>query len=306
MQKSQRGLHTTIHMSAQDKAFCMINTIILLIVLAVIAYPIYFVIIASVSDPDAVNAGRVLAAPKDISFIGYSKVLSNVEIKLGALNTALYTLAGTAMNVFFTVTGAYALSIRFPGRKVFMGFMMFTMYFSGGMVPNYLIYRDLGIVNTRWAMLLPGLISVYNLIITRTYIESNISKEMFEAAQIDGCRYTRFLYTMVWPLSGSIVAVIALYYGVGHWNDYMKAILYLRDRKLFPLQLVLREVLILNQVSAAEMYSISDIEQMSNLQRVADSMKYSLIIITSIPMMAVYPFIQKFFVKGVMIGSVKG
>ena len=290
----------------QDRIFGVINTIILAVLLVVIAYPLYFVVIASISNPDAVNAGKVLLLPKDVYLGGYQKVLSNQNIIQGAKNTVLYTLLGTSMNVFVTMMGAYAVSVRFPGRRLVMSIITFTMFFSGGMIPTYLVIKSLGLLDTTMVMILPGLISVYNLIITRTFIESNIPREMFEAAQIDGCNHTRFLFSIVWPLSGSIAAVIALYYGVGHWNSYMNGILYLRDRSRFPLQLVLREILILNQVSASEMFSTSDLDVMANLQRVADSMKYSLIIITTVPMMIVYPFVQRFFVKGVMIGSVKG
>ena len=302
MKKKSQG----IMQPKQDRIFAVVDTILLALLFIIIAYPLYFVVIASISNPDLVNAGKVLLVPKDISFIGFKKVLSNANIQTGALNTVIYMIGGTILNVFFTVLGAYALSVRFPGRKAVMSFMTFTMFFSGGMIPTYLVMKSLGLLDTRWVMMIPGLISVYNLIITRTFIEYNISHEMFEAAQIDGCNHTRFLFRIVWPLSGSIIAVIALYYGVGHWNSYMDGILYLRNRKLFPLQLVLREILILNQVSAAEMMSTSDLEAMDNLQRVADTMKYALIIITTVPMMVIYPFVQKFFVKGVMIGSVKG
>ena len=194
-----------------------------------------------------------------------------------------------------------------PGRRHITFLITFTMFFSGGMIPNYILMQKLDLLDTRLVMILPGLVSAYNLIIARTFIEANIPVELYEAAEMDGCSRTRFLFAIVWPLSRTVVAIIALFYASTHWNGYMNAVLYIRDRNKFPLQMVMREILIQNKAAASEMMmSATDLATAANLQEVADLMKYSLIIVTTIPMMIVYPFVQKHFVKGVMIGSVKG
>ena len=289
-----------------DRIFNKVNTIFLILLLLIIFYPIYFVIIASISDANLVNAGKVLLWPKGITIAGYKKVLANAAVLRGAKNTVIYTALGTTLSVFLTMMGAYAMTVKFPGRKYIMGMMIFTMFFSGGLIPTYFLIRSLNLLDTMWAMILPGAISIYNLIIARTFIKTTIPKELFESAQIDGCSRTRFLLSIVFPLSGALVAILALYYGVGHWNSYFAAIVYLTDRSLYPLQLVMREILILNKLASSDMMSISDTEGTASLQQVADSMKYALIIITSLPVMLAYPFVQKYFVKGIMIGSVKG
>ena len=291
----------------QDKFVQGINTIVLLLLLIILAYPMYFVIIASISNPSAVNAGEVLLWPKDVIFSGYKRILQNKDVISGAKNTLINTVVATSLNVFLTMLGAYATSVKFPGRSLVMKLITFTMFFSAGMIPNYLLMRSLKLLDNRWALILPGMISVYNLTVTRTFIQSNIPSELREAAQLDGCGHFRFFFSIVWPLCGSIIAIITLFYASGHWNSYMSAVIYIRDRSLYPLQMIMREILILNQQQAEDMMMNSDdLEMMASLQHAADSMKYALIIVTTAPMMIAYPFVQKYFVKGVMLGSVKG
>lgn len=291
----------------QDKVLHVINTLCLILLGVIVAYPLYFVIIASISDPDAVNAGKVLLWPQDLTFLGFKKILSNRDIIRGAGNTLIVTVSGTVMAVFLTMLGAYATSVKFPGKGIVMKLITFTMFFSAGMIPMYLLMRSLKLLDTLWALILPGLISVYNMTVTRTFIRANIPNELREAAEIDGCGHFRYFFSVVWPLSGSIIAILALFYASSYWNSYMGAVLYIKDRDLYPLQMIMREILILNKVSAEEMQmSTSELEIMNTLQKTADSMKYALIIITTVPMMIAYPFVQKHFVKGMTLGSVKG
>ena len=234
-------------------------------------------------------------------------MLEHKDVINGAKNTIIVTVVATSMNVFLTMLGAYATSIKFPGKGIVMKLITFTMFFGAGMIPNYLLMQGLGLLDTRWALILPGMISVYNLTVTRTFIKGNIPNELREAAQLDGCGHFRFFFSIVWPLCGSIIAIITLFYASGHWNSYMSAVLYIRDRSLFPLQMIMREILISNQIQAKDMaLNAADLEMMASLQEAADSMKYALIIITTAPMMVAYPFVQKYFVKGVTLGSVKG
>ncbi len=291
----------------QDRIVQVINTVILLLLAVILVYPLYFVIIASISNPSAVNAGEVLLLPKDLMVAGYKKILEHKDVINGAKNTIINTVIATTLNVFLTMLGAYATSVKFPGRSIVMKLITFTMFFNAGMIPNYLLMRSLNLLNTRWALILPGMISVYNLTVTRTFVQSNIPYELREAAQLDGCGHFRFFFSIVWPLCGSIIAIITLFYASGHWNSYMNAVLYIKDRTLYPLQMVMREILIMNKMSANDMtLNSDDLEMMASLQHTADSMKYALIILTTAPMMIAYPFVQKYFVKGVMLGSVKG
>lgn len=304
--KNPNQINNHIAEPRQDRIIQVINTVILLLLVVVLAYPLYFVVIASISNPSAVNAGEVLLLPKDLMFVGYEKILAHKDIINGAKNTLINTVIATSLNVFLTMLGAYATSIKFPGRSTIMKLITFTMFFSAGMIPNYLLMKSLNLLDTRWALILPGMISVYNMTVARTFIQSNIPHELREAAQLDGCGHFRFFFSIVWPLSGSIIAIITLFYASGHWNSYMNAVLYIRDRSLYPLQMVMREILIQNKITADDMMNASDLEMIASLQHTADSMKYALIILTTAPMMVAYPFVQKYFVKGVTLGSVKG
>ena len=235
---------------------------------------------------------------------GYKAVFRNKDIVGGYLNTFFYTFAGTALNIIMTMIGAYPLSRKdLKGRNFFMLLFTFTMIFSGGMIPGYILMQQLHLINTPWVMIVPGAISVYNLIITRTFIQSTIPSDLLDASQIDGCSDTRYFFSIVLPLSKAILATITLFYVVGHWNAYFNAFLYLNNRKLFPLQIILREILIANTIDASQ---VVDPELEQAKQGMADLLKYSLIVVSSLPVMIMYPFVQKYFVKGVMIGAIKG
>jgi len=269
-----------------------------------VLYPCIFIVSASFSSTEAVVSGRVWLWPVDPGLQGYRAVFENKAVWRGFLNSIYYTGVGTFCNVCLTVIAAYPLSRRdFVGRSVFMFLFVFTILFSGGMIPTYLLVKQLGMLNTVWAMILPSALSVFNVIITRTYFQTTIPNEMLEAAQMDGCSDIRFLRRIVLPLSGPILAVITLFYAVGHWNSYFNALLYLNDRSLFPLQLVLRGILIQNQIDPSMMMNEEDLVARQGL---ADLLKYSLIVVATVPVLVIYPFVQKHFVKGVMIGSVKG
>lgn len=287
-----------------DKIFYIITGIILTLLLIITIYPLIYVLAASFSSGKAVAAGRVVLWPVDFSLDGYKAVFNKPDIPRAYLNTVFYTVFGTIINVILVMVTAYPLTRRkLKGRNVFMFIFTFTMFFSGGMIPFYILITDLKMVDTIWAMLIPGALSVYNMIIARTFIQSNIPEELYEAASIDGCNDTQYFFRMVLPLSKAVIAVIALFSAVGHWNSYFGAMMYLNTRSLVPLQIILREILIMNQV---DLSMVSDPELMAQLIQLADVLKYSLIVVATVPILCVYPFAQKYFVKGVMIGSVKG
>ncbi|MDR3341262.1 MAG: carbohydrate ABC transporter permease [Treponema sp.] len=269
----------------------------------VMIYPLYFVIIASFSDPSAVNSGRVWLLPSHINLEGYKRVLADERVWRGYRNTILYTIFGTFISLLFTLPAAYSLSRKdLVGRNAIMMYFVFTMFFSGGLIPTYLTISNFRLNNTFWVLLVPFSVSAYNLIIARTFFASSIPQELLEAATIDGCSNTRFFVSVVLPLSKAIIAVIGLYCAVGQWNQFFLSLIYVRNISLQPLQMVLRNILLQNQISALSTVSVNQNE----LQRVADVMKYSMIIISTAPVMCFYPFIQKYFAKGVMIGAVKG
>lgn len=292
-----------IGVSTADKIYYRIISVVLAFITLIILYPLVYIVSASFSSPQAVNNGQVILWPVDITLDGYKAVFKNKYIGSGYLNTIFYTLAGTAINMVLTTTAAYALARRtLPFRRPLMLVFTFTMMFSGGMIPNYILMMKLNLLDTRWAMLLPGALSVYNMIIARTFIEG-IPAELHEAAEVDGCNDYVYFFKVVIPLSGTMLAVIALFYAVAHWNSYFNAYLYLTKRELYPMQIILREILIANTFSAD---MIADPETMMARSGMAELLKYSLIIVSSLPVLALYPFLQKYFAKGVMIGAVKG
>ncbi|TBL78963.1 carbohydrate ABC transporter permease [Paenibacillus thalictri] len=289
--------------SGDDKLFDAIVYVIAGIVLVVVLYPLLFIVSASFSDPVNVIEGKIWLLPQGLTIAPYQHVFENEAIWSGYGNTILYTLAGTLVNIVLTVLAAYPLSQRdLPGRTVMMVLITITMFFSGGLIPTYLLIKSMGMINTVWAMILPGAISTYNLIVMRTFFQNGIPYELQESAWIDGASNFRLLLTIVLPLSMPILAVMVLFYGVGHWNAYFNAMIYLKDRELFPLQLILREILILNQSENMGL----DGAGMTERVMMAESIKYSVIIISSLPVLVLYPFVQKYFVQGVMIGSIKG
>lgn len=277
---------------------------ILAVVSLLVLYPLWFVLIASVSGPESVLRGEVWLWPRNFSLVGYERIFQNHEIVRGYMNTILYTVIGTALNLVLTVAAAYPLSRKdFDGRGPFTALIVFTMFFSGGMVPTYLLVKDLGMLNTFWSLILPTAISVWNVLIMRTFFQTGIPHELQEASFIDGCSNIQTLLRIVLPVSGPVIAVMLLFYGVGHWNAYFSALLYLADRELYPLQLLLREILIQGQMQ--EMVDIGDDSLARGLMD-AEAIKYAAVIVANLPMLMLYPFLQKYFVRGVMIGAVKG
>jgi len=278
--------------------------VLLGVVTLIVLYPLFFVLIASVSNPGSVIRGEVWLWPKGFSLIGYERLFGNKELLRGFMNTVMYTVAGTALNVVMTVAGAYPLSrADFKGRHFFTFLIVFTMFFGGGMIPTYLLIKSLGLLNTFWAMIIPSAVSVWNILIMRTFFQSSIPKEVQEAAFMDGCSNIKILLKVVLPLSGPVLAVMVLFYAVGHWNAYFSALLYLSDRDLYPMQLFLREILVQNQMQ--EMVDISD-DTLARSLMDAEAIKYAAVIVTNLPMLILYPFLQKYFVKGVMVGAIKG
>ncbi|GGD13202.1 carbohydrate ABC transporter permease [Pontibacillus salipaludis] len=290
--------------SREDKIFDVLNLFLLSGLMLVVLYPLYFVVIASISNPDYVYNGEVWLYPKDITFEGYQRIFQDGRIWTGYKNTVIYTLVGTFVNVALTLMAAYALSRKdLAGRNFFMFMFLFTMFFSGGLIPTYLVVKNLGLVNTMWALILPKAVAVWNLIVAKTFFQSTIPDELLESAQMDGCSNTKFFWKIVLPLSKPIVAVMVLFYAVTHWNSFFDALIYLNDEELYPLQLVLRSILIQNEASAS---MLGDVESFAAQQRIADLIKYGVIIVAAVPLLILYPFIQKYFVKGAMIGSIKG
>ena len=269
----------------------------------IILYPLYYVVIASFSDPDLVLTGKIFLLPKGFQLDSYKKVFSNSEVMNGYMHTIMYAAVGTCINLAVTLTAGYALSRPdLRGRKGFTLFFVFTMFFGGGTVPTYMLVRNLHLINTFWAMVIPNAMSVWNLILCRNFFESNIPKELLEVSQIDGCRNDYFFFRIVLPLSKALIAVMVLFYAVGHWNSYMQPLLYLSDRSRYPLQLVLKNILISSQPDA----SLAGMTDRAEMYKQTEMLKYALVVVSSVPMIVLYPFVQKYFVKGVMIGAVKG
>ena len=294
----KRHLETT-----QDRILNVVFYIIVGLFMLICFYPVYFVIIASVSSSTVVNSGRFLLWPEQVQYEGYKFVFGDNRILTGYSNTILYTVGGTLLGLVCSLAAGYSLSRKdLPGRTAIMLLMVFTMYFSGGMIPSYLVVKSLGLVNTRAAMIILGSVSVYNIILIRTFFQSNLPEDLFEAATIDGCGNFRFFLQFAIPLSKAIIAVIALYLAVGYWNSYYNALIYITDNNKKPLQLFIREMLM--QSNSTPDYA--DAELASQYMQMLQVIKYAVIVVATVPIMCVYPFLQKYFVQGVMIGSVKG
>ena len=278
----------------------------LIFVLIVILIPIINIIASSFSSSKAVVAGKVTLWPVDFSLKGYQAVFNNRLIAGGFLNSLYYMVIGTSINLIVTMLAAYPLSHKsLVGRRAITFFFSFTMFFSGGMIPTYLVVKDLGMIDTVWAMVIPGAMSVYNVIIARTFMQNSIPYDLYESAMIDGCSYCKAFFRITLPLSKSVIAVLTLMFAVGHWNAYFGALMYLRTQSKFPLQLVLRQILVLNSFNINDM-TAGMVEDALDKQYLANLLKYSVIVVATTPLMILYPFIQKHFVKGVMLGSIKG
>ena len=292
-----------IQSSRSDRIIDLIVSVAICVFLFLTIYPLIFVISASFSSPMEVFAGKMWLLPKGFTTEAYKLVFRNKDIFIGYRNTVLYTAIGTFINVAMTMLGAYPLSRKkMYGRNMFMAYFTFTMFFSGGLIPTYLIIKSLGLYNTFWVMVIPGAVSVYNMIVARTYMQTTISEELYEAASIDGCSDGPAFFRIVLPLSAPIIAVLTLFYAVGHWNSYFNGLIYLGDRNRYPLQLILREILLSNMTGDMTEMLETDI----NKFLVSESLKYAVIIVSCLPMLVLYPFLQRFFIKGIMIGAIKG
>ncbi len=295
---------TTKQKFSGDQLFNIAIYIIAIFIIAIILYPLIFVVSASFSDPTKILNGEVWLLPKGFTLDAYRQVFQDSRLWNSYKNTIVYTIIGTTINIILTTLLAYPLSRKdLPGRNFFMFVIAFTMFFSGGIVPTYLVVQDLGMLDTIWALVIPGAISTYNAIVMRTFFQDSIPWELQEAALLDGCGNAKLLYKIILPLSKPILAVMVLFYAVGHWNSYFGALIYLDSDHLYPLQIILREILIQNQ---AAMHDVVMDFEMARQIMMAESMKYSVIVIASLPVIVMYPFVQKYFVKGVMIGSIKG
>lgn len=287
-----------------DKIFDFIVNIIIFCITIIILYPLYFVVIASISNPDLVASGQVLLFPKGFTLEGYKYIIRDSRIWVGYFNTIRYTFFGTIFALFITIPAGYALSRQdMVGKSVIMKLLIFTKFFSGGLIPTYLIVDMLGLVDTPYVLIVLGSFSVFNLILCRTFFVNTLPLELQEAAEVDGCGIFRYFISIVLPLSKAIVAIMVLYYAVGHWNSFFNALIYVNKSSLYPLQLILRDILVMGQAVQSD---VTDPEALEMMQQISKTIKYGVIIISSLPVLAMYPFVQKYFVKGVMIGSIKG
>lgn len=288
-----------------DKTFEVLNNIFLTIVLIIVVYPLIFVLSASISDPQAVSSGKMWLWPVDITFKGYEKVFADSSIWRGYGNTILYTIVGTAVHLFVLLPCAYALSRKeLKGKKIILWFILFTMLFNGGLIPTYLVVKSLGMLDTMWAIVIPGVVGAWSILVARAFFQQSIPDQLVEASKIDGASDFYIFMRIVLPLSIPIIAVMALFHAVNLWNQYFNALIYLSDRDMYPLQLILREILVVNQMQLNDP-SGGGAESLVEQVKTAGLIKYAVIIVSSLPLLIVYPFIQRFFVQGVLIGSIK-
>lgn len=295
---------TRIKESVSDRVFNACNAVFLFLSFLLVAYPLLYIVSASFSDSGAVIRGEVWLLPVGFELKAYRTIFTNKMIMSGYLNSIIYTVLGTALNLFLTTLAAYPLARKkLYGRPALTWIFMFTMFFSGGLIPQYILMNNLRLLNTMWAVILSGGISVYNMIVMRSFLQSSIPEELYEAAYLDGCGDIKLLLTVVLPLSKPILAVMVLYYAVWHWNDFFNALIYTSDPKLSPLQLVLRELLVLNKIEGQLTETAATIASRVGMYEL---LRYAIIVVASVPVLILYPFVQKHFVKGVMIGSIKG
>lgn len=287
--------------------FNIINYIFVTFAFLIVLYPLIFVVSASISSPDLVLRGEVLLLPKGITFEGFRRVFRYHDIWIGYRNTIFYTISAIILSLFVTLSAAYALSRKdLKGRNIFVVFFTITMFFSGGLVPAYMLMKGLGLRNTVFAQIIPGLASFYNIVVSRTYFQTSIPDELQESALIDGCSNIKLFIRIVLPLSKPIIAVIALFVGVGQWNSFYNALVYISNRDIFPLQMFLREILIAGQFELEMLMEEGQLLVAQKQLETAELLKYAIIIVSSLPVIVVYPFLQKYFVKGIMIGALKG
>ena len=292
-----------IRQSAGDRAFNIVNAIVMTLTTLAIVYPLYYVLLASITDPVVVSSGKLLLYPEAPYFEGYTRALHYAPLWTGYGNTLKYTLVGTAVALFCTIPAGYALSrIDLPGRRVLMFLFTFTMFFSGGIIPLYLVVLQLHMYDTIWAIVLPVAVSAYNLIVCRSFFDTGIPNELLEAAKIDGCNDFKFFFRIVLPLSSTIIAVMCLFYATALWNMFFNPLMFLSGKENMPLQVVLRDLVLLNQANSIT----SSAEEIAMRQKLAEQLKYCIVVLAAAPLLIVYPFLQKYFAKGVMVGAVKG
>lgn len=297
-----------VQLTFGDKVFTVINHIIWVLVLFIVLYPLYLIIISSVSDPYAVLNGDVVIVPIDFSLIGYERILHYTTLWRGYLMSIIYTVAATVLGIFLTMLAAYALSNQFPGKGIINFMIIFTMFFNGGLIPTFLVMKDIGLYNNPLILILMGAMSVWNTMIARTYMQTSIPRELYEAAEIDGSSHFQYFFKIVIPLSSTIMAVLSVYYAVGKWNDYFTALVYLRNQAYWPMQTVLQKILAALTMSAgdvAEMFQ-DNYTDVAETLRVSNVVKYCAIIVSTVPVTVLYLLMQQYFEKGVMIGSLKG
>jgi putative aldouronate transport system permease protein len=296
---------SSVRLAMADKGFHALNAALLGLVFLIVVLPLLNVLSMSLSSPKAVISGRVFIWPVEFSIDAYRHIAANRDLITGFLNSLLYTSVGTLISVTLTIMAAYPLSRKgIVGARAASGLFVFTMLFSGGMIPTYLLVKSLGMLNTRWALVIPGALSVFNVMIARTFFKTSMPDELYEASELDGASDLRVIFSVVLPLSGPIVAVLCLFYAVDNWNAYFSGFIYLRSKELFPLQVVLRNILASAQ-AIEESAGIVSLTEASTMEMV-EVLKYAIIVFASIPVVAIYPLVQKHFVKGVMIGSLKG
>jgi len=289
-----------------DRIFDLCNFVFMVLMFFLFAYPLYFILIASISDPTAVNSGEVILWPKDLMMTGYERVFQHRQILRAYLNTIEYATVGTMINVALTLSAGYVLSRKdVPMRGFITLLFLITMFFGGGMIPDFLLVRNLGMYNTFWAMVLPNALSVWNVMLAKSFFASSLPPQLLEASQIDGCGNLRYFFSIAVPLAKALTAVMVLFYAVAHWNSYMNSLIYLQDAEKQNLQQVLRQILIVEQGNNAEMAG-GTVSDYAERMKTSEQLKYALIVVASLPMMVIYPFVQKYFVQGVMVGSVKG
>lgn len=302
--QNQARPRNRIRESTADRVFNVVNYSILSVVLVAILYPLIYVVSASISDGSAVISGRVVLFPVDISFAAYEKIFQYKRVWTGYGNTIFYTVFGTLLNIVMTLFAAYPLSRQnLYGKNIFLGLFVFTMFFNGGLIPSYLLVRDLGWLNTRQALIIPQALSVWNLLIAITYFRFSIPGELQEAAELDGCNDFQYFFRIMLPLSTPIIAVLTLFYAISHWNQFFAALIYLSKENLYPLQIILRDILVQSQV---DMNMMEDLQSMAAREAMRELLKYALIVVASVPVLMIYPFVQKYFVTGIMLGAIKG
>lgn len=306
-QESMDGSQIThkVVRSNSDRRFDFINNAFLVLVCIIIGYPLWFVAIASISDPHAVETGQVWLWPVDFTLDGYARVFSESSIWTGYRNTIIYTVVGVLVHLAIVLPCAYALSRKeLVGRLGVTWYILFTMLFNGGLIPTYLVVKDLGLLDTLWAVVLPGAAGAWSILVGRAFFTQTVPDEIAESAKVDGASDFQIFFKIAIPLSAPIIATLALFHGVGLWNEYFKALIYLSDRGKYTLQLILRELLIVSQDAAQGEAGSAD--SIAEQLRLASLIKYAVMIVASLPLLIVYPFLQRFFTKGVLIGSVKG